>query len=86
MPDHVLPAFVIAMGCSHEHQFSQTFKASRLQGFINAVDPGYTATDLNGHSGFKTVEQGAAIFVDMAQVAPDGPTGGFFSDQGPVPW
>jgi NAD(P)-dependent dehydrogenase (short-subunit alcohol dehydrogenase family) len=53
---------------------------------INAVDPGYTATDLNGHSGFKTVEQGAAVIVAMAQVAPDGPTGGFFSDEGPVPW
>jgi NAD(P)-dependent dehydrogenase (short-subunit alcohol dehydrogenase family) len=53
---------------------------------INAVDPGYTATDLNGHSGHKTVEQGAAIIVDMACVAPDGPTGGYFSDEGPVPW
>ena len=61
--------------------------AKCLPGFrINAVDPGYTATDLNGHSGFKTVEQGAAIIVDMALVAPDGPTGGFFSDEGPVPW
>ena len=25
---------------------------------INAVDPGYTATDLNGHSGPQTVERG----------------------------
>jgi NAD(P)-dependent dehydrogenase (short-subunit alcohol dehydrogenase family) len=53
---------------------------------VNAVDPGYTATDLNGHSGQKTVAQGAAIIVEMAQVASDGPTGGFFSDEGPVPW
>lgn len=53
---------------------------------VNAVDPGYTATDLNGHNGFKTVAQGATIIVDMAQVAPDGPTGGFFNDEGPVPW
>jgi len=53
---------------------------------INAVDPGYTATDLNGHSGLKTAAQGAEIIVEMAQVAPDGPTGGFFSDEGPVPW
>jgi NAD(P)-dependent dehydrogenase (short-subunit alcohol dehydrogenase family) len=53
---------------------------------VNAVDPGYTATDFNGHSGHKTVEEGAEAIVAMAQVAPDGPTGGFFDDQGPVPW
>lgn len=53
---------------------------------VNAVDPGYTATDLNGHSGQKTIAQGAGIIVEMAQVPSDGPTGGFFSDEGPVPW
>jgi NAD(P)-dependent dehydrogenase (short-subunit alcohol dehydrogenase family) len=53
---------------------------------VNAVDPGYTATDLNGHSGRKTVALGADIIVEMARVAADGPTGGFFSDEGPVPW
>lgn len=53
---------------------------------VNAVDPGYTATDLNGHNGFKTVAQGASVIVEMAQVHPDGPTGGFFNDEGPVPW
>jgi NAD(P)-dependent dehydrogenase (short-subunit alcohol dehydrogenase family) len=53
---------------------------------INAVDPGYTATDLNDHSGYQTVEEGARIIVEMAQVAADGPTGGFFSADGPVPW
>jgi NAD(P)-dependent dehydrogenase (short-subunit alcohol dehydrogenase family) len=53
---------------------------------INAVDPGYTATDLNGHSGYKTVEEGATVIVALAQAAPDGPTGGFFSQDGPVPW
>jgi NAD(P)-dependent dehydrogenase (short-subunit alcohol dehydrogenase family) len=53
---------------------------------VNAVDPGYTATDLNGHRGQKTVEQGAEVIVQLATVGPDGPTGGFFDDQGPVPW
>lgn len=53
---------------------------------VNAVDPGYTATDLNGHSGQKTVEEGARIIVEMAAIGPDGPTGGFFDDTGRVPW
>jgi hypothetical protein len=50
------------------------------------VDPGYTATDLNGHSGHKTVADGARAIVAMARVGADGPTGGFFDDRGPVPW
>jgi NAD(P)-dependent dehydrogenase (short-subunit alcohol dehydrogenase family) len=53
---------------------------------INAADPGYTATDLNGNSGFQTVEEGSDAIVALATVAPDGPTGGFFDRSGPVPW
>jgi NAD(P)-dependent dehydrogenase (short-subunit alcohol dehydrogenase family) len=53
---------------------------------INVVDPGFTATDLNGHRGTQTVEQGAAVIVALASVGPDGPTGGFFDDAGRVPW
>lgn len=60
--------------------------AKVLPGFrINTVDPGYTATDLNDNSGFQTVEEGATVIVEMAQVAKDGPTGRFFSKDGPVP-
>jgi NAD(P)-dependent dehydrogenase (short-subunit alcohol dehydrogenase family) len=53
---------------------------------INAVDPGYTATDLNGGTGTQTVQQGAQIIVKMAQAGPDGPTGGYFDANGPVAW
>lgn len=61
--------------------------AKALPGWkVNAVDPGYTATDLNHHSGVKTVAEGARAIVAMATVGPDGPTGGFFDDAGTVPW
>jgi hypothetical protein len=53
---------------------------------INAVDPGFTKTDLNGSTGTQTVEQGAAIIARMAQAGPDGPTGGFLNADGDVPW
>jgi NAD(P)-dependent dehydrogenase (short-subunit alcohol dehydrogenase family) len=53
---------------------------------VNAVDPGYTATDLNGHSGPQTVEEGTDAIVALADVAPDGPTGGYFDRSGPLPW
>lgn len=53
---------------------------------VNAADPGYTATDLNGHRGVRTVEQGAEIAVRLAMLGGDGPTAGYFNDEGAVPW
>jgi NAD(P)-dependent dehydrogenase (short-subunit alcohol dehydrogenase family) len=53
---------------------------------INAVEPGFTRTDLNGNTGRQTVEQGAEIIVRMAQVGPDGATGGYFGVEGALPW
>jgi NAD(P)-dependent dehydrogenase (short-subunit alcohol dehydrogenase family) len=53
---------------------------------INAVCPGFTATDLNGFRGVRTPQQGAAAAIRMATVPADGPTGRFFDDEGEVPW
>ena len=53
---------------------------------INAVNPGYCATDLNGHSGYLTAAQGAEAAVRYATIGADGPTGGFFEADGMVPW
>jgi NAD(P)-dependent dehydrogenase (short-subunit alcohol dehydrogenase family) len=53
---------------------------------INTVDPGFTATDFNGHRGTQTVEEGAAIIVQAATITKDGPTGQYLSSHGPVAW
>lgn len=53
---------------------------------INSVSPGYVATDLNGHSGFLTTEQGAKVPVAFATLPADGPTGGFFGENGVIAW
>jgi NAD(P)-dependent dehydrogenase (short-subunit alcohol dehydrogenase family) len=42
---------------------------------INAANPGYCATDLNGNSGFLTPEQGAKVSVHLATLPEDGPSG-----------
>jgi NAD(P)-dependent dehydrogenase (short-subunit alcohol dehydrogenase family) len=63
-------------------QFAKAFPTMR----INAVEPGFTSTDLNNNAGMQTVEQGAEIIVRMAQVEADGPTGGYFTVEGPLPW
>jgi NAD(P)-dependent dehydrogenase (short-subunit alcohol dehydrogenase family) len=53
---------------------------------VNTVNPGYTATDLNGNSGTQTVEEGAAEIVRQALVGDEAPSGGFFQTGGVVPW
>lgn len=53
---------------------------------INSGTPGYTATDMNEGQGTRTVEQGARIIVELALLPDDGPSGGFFNDDGPIPW
>jgi NAD(P)-dependent dehydrogenase (short-subunit alcohol dehydrogenase family) len=63
-------------------QYAKAFPSIR----INAVDPGFTATDLNHHAGTQTVEQGADVIVRMAQVGVDGPTGQLFDASGSVAW
>ncbi|MFJ4717367.1 SDR family oxidoreductase [Streptomyces sp. NPDC088785] len=53
---------------------------------VNAANPGFTATDMNGHRGHQSVEQGATVAVRLATLGPDGPTGTSQDDNGPVPW
>lgn len=63
--------------------------ANELEGTtikINAVCPGFTATDLNKFRGPRTVEQGAVAAVRLALIGEDGPNGKFFNEFGPLPW
>lgn len=53
---------------------------------INAADPGFTATDLNGGTGHQGVQEGTDAIVRLATIGPDGPTGTLLSRTGPVPW
>lgn len=53
---------------------------------INSVDPGYTATEFNNHTGPQTVQEGAEAIVAMATIGPDGPTGTFTDGHGTIGW
>jgi NAD(P)-dependent dehydrogenase (short-subunit alcohol dehydrogenase family) len=52
---------------------------------VNAVCPGHCATDLNGHTGPRSAEQGAQVAVKVALAAEPG-TGRYLEDAGVVPW
>lgn len=65
-----LNAYTVAMA----YELRDTFR-------INAVDPGYTATDFNQHRGHGSVEGAAEFIVKYATIGADGPTGKFFSPE-----
>ena len=62
--------------------------AAELRGeriLVNAVCPGWVATDMGGPGG-RPVAEGAASVVWAALLPDNGPTGGFFRDGRPLPW
>ncbi len=52
---------------------------------VNAICPGWTATDMGGHGG-RPVGAGAASVVWGVTLPQDGPTGGFFRDGRVLSW
>ncbi|MGC5015642.1 SDR family NAD(P)-dependent oxidoreductase [Streptosporangium sp. DT93] len=53
---------------------------------VNAVDPGYTATDLNGNSGPQTVTEGTDAIVGLATEKPGARSGRFVDRTGEIAW
>jgi NAD(P)-dependent dehydrogenase (short-subunit alcohol dehydrogenase family) len=52
---------------------------------VNAVCPGWVATDMGGPGG-RPVAEGAASVLWAIDLPDDGPTGGFYRDGHPIPW
>jgi NAD(P)-dependent dehydrogenase (short-subunit alcohol dehydrogenase family) len=62
--------------------------AAELKGtgiLVNSVCPGWVATDMGGPGG-RPVPLGAARVMWAVLLDDDGPTGGFFRDDKPLPW
>ncbi|MFF9511935.1 SDR family oxidoreductase [Streptomyces sp. NPDC014724] len=64
-------------------KLADELRAERI--LVNAVCPGWIATDMGGPGG-GPVEQGAASVVWAATLPDSGPTGGFFRDGEPLAW
>lgn len=77
-------AAVTMLTLHYAHAFRRSPGHAHIK--INAATPGHIATDLNGHAGTRTVDQGARIVVRLATLDDDGPSGGFYNDDGVVPW
>jgi len=53
---------------------------------VNSVSPGYVKTDLTGHNGFMTAQEGAKLPVMYALLREDAVSGKFVEPSGPTPW
>ena len=87
--DHILPyasskAALNMLTVQYAQAFRRDPQYTHIK--INSASPGYVATDLSHHMGARTVEEGARIIVELATLPDDGPSGGFFNDEGAMPW
>jgi NAD(P)-dependent dehydrogenase (short-subunit alcohol dehydrogenase family) len=53
---------------------------------VNAVEPGYTPTDMTAQKGVQGVEEAARVVVRYATLNAEGPTGGYFEGRGRIAW
>jgi NAD(P)-dependent dehydrogenase (short-subunit alcohol dehydrogenase family) len=63
--------------------------AKELRGtniLVNSACPGWVQTDMGEDQAPLTPQQGAATPVWLATLPDDGPNGGFFREQHPIPW
>jgi NAD(P)-dependent dehydrogenase (short-subunit alcohol dehydrogenase family) len=79
------PAYAVSKAALNAltRMLAAELRAERI--LVNAVCPGWVATDMGGPGG-RPVAEGAASVVWAATLPDDGPTGGFFRDGRPLPW
>jgi len=65
-------------------QFANELRDTPIK--VNAVCPGYCATDINGHRCPRSAAQGAIAPIRYATLGDEGPSGGIFDENGRVPW
>ena len=65
-------------------QYAKELKDTGI--LVNMGCPGFVSTDLNGHRGTRTPEEGARTPIRLATLPDDGPTGTYSNDDGPLPW
>jgi NAD(P)-dependent dehydrogenase (short-subunit alcohol dehydrogenase family) len=79
------PAYSISKAALNALTCLLAGELSRHRILVNAICPGWVATDMGGGGG-RPVAEGAAGIVWAATLPDRGPTGGFFRDGKPVPW
>jgi len=80
------PAYQVTKGALNAltRTLAGELRGSRI--LVNAVCPGWVATDMGGPRAPRSVKEGAASIIWAATLPGNGPTGGFFRDGKPLSW
>jgi len=80
------PAYQVTKGALNALTRTLAGELRQAHILVNAVCPGWVATDMGGAGAPRSVEEGAAGIVWAATLPQNGPTGGFFRDGKPLRW
>lgn len=84
-PESAVPHLMYPVSKAALNMITVQYAKAIPQVRFNLADPGFTATDLNGHHGTQTVTEGTDAIVELATTSP-GPTGQYRDRHGIVPW
>lgn len=73
-------SYVTSKAALNAYTIALAYELRELPFKVNAIDPGYTATDFNHHSGPGSVESAAAFIIKHSFTDENAPTGQFFSN------
>ncbi len=84
-------SYVTSKAALNAYTIALAYELRELPFKVNAIDPGYTATDFNHYSGPGSVESAAAFIIKHTFTDEKAPTGQFFSndiedESGISPW
>ncbi|CAM3185410.1 hypothetical protein DESA109040_01635 [Deinococcus saxicola] len=87
----MVPDTPFSSGSVFGEQVSLAYQLRDTPFKINAVDPGFIATDFNNHRGTGSVEEAGNRVAKYAMIDDSGPSGKFFSEEynpetGEIPW
>jgi NAD(P)-dependent dehydrogenase (short-subunit alcohol dehydrogenase family) len=84
--DFKVPAYDISKTALNAFTVHLAYELKDTKVKVNAAHPGYVDTDMNGHQGPMSVEDGAKTSVQLATLSADGPNGRFFHMGEELPW
>jgi NAD(P)-dependent dehydrogenase (short-subunit alcohol dehydrogenase family) len=79
------PAYQVSKAALNALTITLAAELRRHRILINAVCPGWVATDMGGPGG-RPVADGAASVIWAVDLPDGGPTGGFYRDGAPLRW
>lgn len=89
--DHKGAVYTASKAAMNMYTINLAYELRNTAFKVNAVCPGFVATDFNGHRGTGTVQEAGLRISKYAMIDKDGPTGKFISEEhnpetGETPW